>query len=106
MDTTIYQLKLHAHTRLPGGGVATRVPGGWIYQIPDSENDTEAHTFVPFSEEFAPVAMCHECSGISFRIQGNQPAKCNGCKTELDGKTCTNPPKQQPRFHELISTTF
>lgn len=54
MEKTIYQLKLHETLKLPGGDYVTRVPGGWIYDIPCGGSDEMGYRpiFVPFDNEF------------------------------------------------------
>ena len=47
MEKTIYDLELHEEVNLGGNRYATRVPGGWIYRLDESED-----VFVPFSNEF------------------------------------------------------
>ena len=48
----LYDLRLHhAHT-LDCGTRIKRVIGGWIYTHFDDRGNTEATTFVPFSDEF------------------------------------------------------
>lgn len=51
---TIYDLKLHEILNIQLDKIVTRVPGGWIYCIPNNneQNITYNSVFVPYNNEF------------------------------------------------------
>lgn len=52
-EKTIYDLELHETLRTDFDVVIMRVPGGWIYDCWDIENDEfKQGVFIPFSNEF------------------------------------------------------
>jgi len=52
MEKTIYDLKLHESLTPNFGTCIMRVPGGWIYDMWDFENDKpKIGTYVPYSED-------------------------------------------------------
>ena len=56
MEKTIYDLKLHESIEIHYGVDAMRVPGGWIYNRWDIEQDEfKAGIFVPYNNEFQVV---------------------------------------------------
>jgi len=57
MEKNLYNLKLHESITEPFGMLIMRVPGGWIYDCWDFENDkSKIGTFVPFDNEFMEKA--------------------------------------------------
>ena len=51
----IYNLKLHETTTIFGETTTirvTRVPGGWIYEIPRGNTNRVSSQFVPYNGEF------------------------------------------------------
>lgn len=49
MDQNIYTIQLHESLEIGQGIIVLRVPGGWIYQIPNDQYDGFANVFVPFA---------------------------------------------------------
>ena len=53
VDKSIYALSLHESTKIQGHSIyVTRVPGGWIYELYDTDTTTMNSVFVPFNNEF------------------------------------------------------
>lgn len=54
-EKTLYNLELHETMCTPFGIHIMRVPGGWIYDMWDTEKDSyKTGTFVEYSNEFQP----------------------------------------------------
>ena len=53
----LYDLRLHHSCTFDCGTQVRRVIGGWIYTYFDERGNTEATTFVPFSDEFMADKM-------------------------------------------------
>lgn len=53
MEKEMFNLKLHETIETSFGIVIMRVPGGWIYDCWDTDNDKyKQGTFVPLNNEF------------------------------------------------------
>ena len=50
----VYSMKLHETITVGEDMYATRVPGGWIYEIQKPQVNVLETVFVPFNNEFMP----------------------------------------------------
>lgn len=50
----VYSMKLHETITVGEDMLATRVPGGWIYEIRKPQVNVLETVFVPFNNEFMP----------------------------------------------------
>lgn len=48
----VYELELHESCEIKDGLIATRVPGGWIYEIQKPQANILETVFIPFNNEF------------------------------------------------------
>lgn len=55
-DQPIYNMQLHETITIADGFYATRVPGGWLYELKAGDNIWNA-VFVPFNNEFMKVYL-------------------------------------------------
>lgn len=52
-DLSLYNMSLHSMINLQFGISIMRVPGGWIYDCWDTENDQfKTGIFIPYNNEF------------------------------------------------------